>query len=195
MSPKYFPALPVALALAACNQSSDEPVSPEPATLPTQSGETVSILRPDVEGPVEPTPAEPLIETIPFEDGGSDLSAGALAKLKEIVAGSEFAGAGAITLRGHSDAGGSDAVNMRASEARAEAVKDWLVENGASEERITVIAFGEQNPIKPNANPDGSPNEEGRAANRRVEVTIQPADSDDAPAEQQAAAPETEAAE
>ena len=41
------------------------------------------------------------------------------------------------------------------------------------EERIEIVAFGEQNPVEPNALPDGSPNEEGRAANRRVEVTIE----------------------
>ena len=88
---------------------------------------------------------------------------------------------------------------MRASMARAEAVRDWLVENGADAERITTIAFGEQNPIEPNALPDGSPNEEGRAANRRVELTIDVPDAGegdtaaagaDAPAEDAAEDPE-----
>ena len=35
---------------------------------------------------------------------------------------------GAITLRGHSDAGGSDSANMRVSRGRAEQVRDWLIE-------------------------------------------------------------------
>ena len=65
---------------------------------------------------------------------------------------------GEIILRGHSDSGGSDDGNLRASQARAEAVRDWLVDNGIDSERITVIAFGEQNPAAPNALPDGSPN-------------------------------------
>ena len=47
-----------------------------------------------------------------------------------------------------------------------------LIENGIDEERITIIAFGEQNPLAPNANPDGTPNERNRAANRRVEVHV-----------------------
>ena len=34
--------------------------------------------------------------------------------------------------------------------------------------------MGEQNPIAPNALPDGSPNEAGRASNRRVEIDISP---------------------
>lgn len=52
-------------------------------------------------------------------------------------------------------------------------MRDFLVENGVEEERIEIVAFGEQNPVEPNALSDGSPNEEGRAANRRVEVTIE----------------------
>jgi OOP family OmpA-OmpF porin len=61
---------------------------------------------------------------------------------------------------------------MWASLARAEAVRDWLVENGVAEDRIRTIAFGEQNPIAPNARPDGTPDEDGRAANRRVEIEV-----------------------
>jgi OOP family OmpA-OmpF porin len=82
------------------------------------------------------------------------------------------AAGGPIILRGHSDAGGNDAVNMRVSVERAEAVRDWLIEMGVAEDRIEVIGFGEQNPIAPNALPDGSPNEEGRALNRRVDVSV-----------------------
>ena len=84
---------------------------------------------------------------------------------------------------GHSDAGGSDQVNLRVSLERAEAVRDYLVGQGADEKRIRVIAFGSQNPVEPNALPDGSPNEAGRAANRRVEVTIElPAPASTGPA-------------
>ncbi len=45
-------------------------------------------------------------------------------------------------------------------------------ERGIAETRIEVIALGEQNPIEPNALPDGAPNEAGRAANRRVELSV-----------------------
>ena len=183
MSPR--PAIAIALALslagalAACGERSDER---EPVVTPTADGEPVSILRPDVdiERPVDPL--EPFAATIGFAKGGSELSAGAVETLEEVLASEQFAKGGEITLRGHSDSGGSDEANMRASRSRADAVREWLVENGADEERITVVAFGEQNPIEPNALPDGTPNEQGRAANRRVEVTIDVPDegSDDA---------------
>ena len=173
MSPRSLTALPLALllagALTACGEREDEP---EPVVTPTPDGEPVSILRPDVEIERPVAPLEPLATTITFAEGGSTLGDDAVATLEDVLASDQFEEGGAITLRAHSDAGGSDEANMRASTARAEAVRDWLVENGADAERITIIAFGEQNPIEPNALPDGTPNEEGRAANRRVELTI-----------------------
>ena len=155
--------------LAACGDRDPEP---EPVVTPAPDGEPVSILRPDVELEVPVEPLEPLDATLSFAEGGRELGEDALTALEQVVSSEQFAQGGAITLRGHSDSGGSDDANMRASLARAEAVRDWLVENGAEPERITVIAFGEQNPVEPNALPDGSPNEEGRAANRRVEISI-----------------------
>jgi OOP family OmpA-OmpF porin len=43
-----------------------------------------------------------------------------------------------------------------------------------AEDRIEIVAFGEQNPVAPNALPDGTPNDEGRAKNRRVEIRVAP---------------------
>lgn len=139
---------------------------PDPAESP------ISIIREDIEAPVVEVELETLNATIGFPEGGEDLSAEAVSALEAALASPQMAGGGPITLRAHSDAGGSDAANLRASQARGEAVRDWLVEQGVSETRITLIAFGEQNPIEPNALPDGSPNEAGRAANRRVDLTI-----------------------
>lgn len=133
----------------------------------------VSIIRPDIEQPdTERTPLEPLRDSIAFPEGGDALDQVALSRLREILRSEQVAKGGQITLRGHSDAGGSDAANLRASRSRAESVRDWLVENGIDASRIRVIAFGEQNPIEPNALPDGSPNEAGRSANRRVDIEV-----------------------
>ena len=155
------------LLLAACN-------SEQPPTAPEEPAEGKrSIFRPEFQ--VEPidslSPPESLETRIIFPDG-AQLSQEARAELATVLASPQVTGGGAIVLRGHSDSGGSDDVNMRASRARAEAVRDWLVENGVEASRISVIAFGEQNPAAPNALPDGSPNEEGRLANRRVEIEV-----------------------
>ncbi|NVD45155.1 OmpA family protein [Qipengyuania atrilutea] len=132
-----------------------------------------SIFREDVEQPdMEAAALEPLRETISFAEGQRELDTAARAALVEIAQSPQFRESGQITLRGHTDSGGNDEVNLRASERRANLVRDWLVEHGVDEERITVIAMGEQNPVEPNAMPDGTPNEAGRRANRRVEVHI-----------------------
>lgn len=164
-------------ALAGCGQSADDAALEDAAAEPTPSPEEpVSILRPDVEQPEEEpaTPLEPLNTVIGFPDGDAELDADAVAELEGVLKSEQLATGVGVTLRGHSDSGGGDASNLRASRVRAEAVQDWLVEQGVDESRIVIIAFGEQNPVQPNALPDGTPNEAGRAANRRVEVLIVP---------------------
>lgn len=167
-------AVTAAVALAGCDRGERDPAQPpQPDGEPASSAEPKSIFRPEfqAEPAPEPEPLAPLERRVLFPEGAG-LTPEALAALAEIVASPQYEAGGPIVLRGHSDAGGNDEANLRMSEARAEAVRDWMIENGASEERITVIAFGEQNPVAPNAKPDGTPNEKGRALNRRVDIAI-----------------------
>ena len=151
--------------------------SREPAPEPTAaaSGEGKSIFRPefqvDAKDGAQPVAPASLDTTIRFEDG-VELGEQALADLATIAQSPQAAMDWPITLRGHSDSGGDDASNLAASIERAEAVRDFLVESGIDAARITIIGFGEQNPVAPNALPDGTPNERGRAANRRVDIHI-----------------------
>lgn len=165
------------LALTACDRSRPEPEeSPTPAASATPE-EKVSIFRPDVEvAPVE-APLVPLEATVSFAEGGTELSDAARMELAAVLQSEQMERGEKITLRGHTDSIGNDEGNLRASRQRAEAVRDYLVENGVSEDRIDVIALGEMRPAAPNANLDGTPNEAGRAANRRVDVTIAVPDS------------------
>lgn len=151
--------------------SCDRREAPEPEPTPTEGQR--SIFQPEfqVESEMEPE-LMPALETVIRFPEGSELNERALAELATVLESPQVESGRPIVLRGHSDAGGSDEANMRASRTRAENVRDWLIENGIAEDRITVIAFGEQNPIEPNALPDGSPNEDGRAANRRVAIFI-----------------------
>ena len=165
--------------LTACNG----PTETSPEALPRDAEEgpidestpSVSILRPGIERP-EPAATqaalEPLSATIGFADGGTELDAEAVSALEKILASEQLALGGPITLRSHSDSAGSDKVNLEFSQRRGLAVARWLIDQGVADDRVTVIAFGEQNPVQPNAKADGSPNKEGRAANRRVEVTV-----------------------
>jgi outer membrane protein OmpA-like peptidoglycan-associated protein len=56
----------------------------------------------------------------------------------------------AISLRGHADAIGSYLGNWKMSEARANAIKAYLVNKGVPEERIVTTAFGSTIPIADN---------------------------------------------
>jgi chemotaxis protein MotB len=69
-------------------------------------------------------------------------------------------------IEGHTDAAGRDETNLALSQARADAVKQALVERGIAAERVETIGLGETRPIADNATKAGS------RQNRRVEVYI-----------------------
>ncbi len=71
-----------------------------------------------------------------------------------------------IAVEGHTDADGSAAYNLGLSRRRAEAVKDYLVQNGVDSDNVTGGGYGESRPIASNDTP------QGMAANRRIEFTI-----------------------
>ncbi|HEX7114391.1 MAG TPA: OmpA family protein [Steroidobacter sp.] len=73
-----------------------------------------------------------------------------------------------VEVAGHTDSTGSDQYNMQLSERRAEAVARYLVSQGIKQQRLITVGAGETRPIASNDT------EEGRAANRRVELTIVP---------------------
>ena len=79
-----------------------------------------------------------------------------------------------VTIEGYTDAKGGKSVNLPLSRERAIAVKDWLVKNGnVAAPSITAKGFGEDNPVAPNTNADGSDNPTGRALNRRVSIIVE----------------------
>jgi len=78
-----------------------------------------------------------------------------------------------MQIEGHTDGKGTHPYNMKLSENRADAVKNWLVQNASiSGSRITTQGWGETKPVAPNKKPDGSDDPEGRQKNRRVEIVL-----------------------
>lgn len=73
-----------------------------------------------------------------------------------------------VDIYGHTDAIGGDAYNQDLSERRAIAVADYLSDHGVQSARLGTRGFGRTQPIASNDT------EEGRAANRRVEIKIVP---------------------
>ncbi|EKU73841.1 Outer membrane protein OmpA [Sphingobium sp. YR657] len=78
-----------------------------------------------------------------------------------------------IDVYGHTDSDGSDAYNQTLSERRAQSVAGYLTSHGVQSARIATRGFGETQPIASNAT------EEGKAANRRVEIKISPVTESD----------------
>ena len=74
-----------------------------------------------------------------------------------------------IKIDGHTDFTGNDSTNLSLSQARAQAVKAFLQAQAPSnfpDERFEVQGYGSSRPVGDNRTP------EGRAANRRVEISL-----------------------
>jgi outer membrane protein OmpA-like peptidoglycan-associated protein len=73
-----------------------------------------------------------------------------------------------VLVVGHTDSVGSDAYNMKLSQRRAESVATYLAQNGVARQNIRTEWHGKRQPVASNETA------EGRAQNRRVELTLSP---------------------
>jgi outer membrane protein OmpA-like peptidoglycan-associated protein len=71
-----------------------------------------------------------------------------------------------VTIIGHTDSTGTDAINNPLSVNRASSTRDYLSTRGVARSRISIDGRGSMEPIASNANADG------RARNRRVEIYV-----------------------
>jgi outer membrane protein OmpA-like peptidoglycan-associated protein len=71
-----------------------------------------------------------------------------------------------VLIEGHTDSDGSDELNQKLSEARANTVAVYTKGQGVQGSRITTAGYGKSQPIASNDTP------QGKAANRRVEIAV-----------------------
>lgn len=71
-----------------------------------------------------------------------------------------------VTIVGHTDSTGTDAINNPLSVNRAAATRDYLVARGVAMSRIAIDGRGSREPVADNTS------EAGRAKNRRVEIYV-----------------------
>ncbi len=151
----------------------DDPCAVAPTAMPAAKPEPVAAPAPAPMAKPAAIPSAPQFQT-------ANLSAGALfdvnkAELKP--AGKQeldalarrikaMASIQAIRITGHTDSLGSAAYNQQLSQRRANSVKDYLIKQGIDGKLISATGLGESRPIASNATP------EGRARNRRVEISI-----------------------
>jgi outer membrane protein OmpA-like peptidoglycan-associated protein len=108
-----------------------------------------------------------------FEFDRADLTKAAEANLGKVAELIRGAPPGPIVITGHTDGKGEEAYNLRLSQARAQAVTDWMKQQvGVRQRSFTVVGKGESEPIAANSRPGGSDDPDGRARNRRVELLI-----------------------
>ena len=119
------------------------------------------------------TPAEILITLLAdvlFEFDKADIKPQAHTDLRKLI---NEKGRGPVLITGHTDAKGENDYNVALSVRRAEAVKNWLTNNGLFRpDEVQTSGKGESQPVAPNQKPDGSDDPEGRQKNRRVDIVI-----------------------
>lgn len=74
------------------------------------------------------------------------------------------------TVSGYTDSVGDDAANKKLSKERAQAVAD-VIKDKRSDLDLSVKGFGEADPVAKNTTKKGDDNPQGRAKNRRVEIS------------------------
>lgn len=103
---------------------------------------------------------------VQFETGSADLTPNSRYELSNLATFMKDNAGVNIEISGHTDNTGDAAANLALSSERATVVKNYLVENGVSADRMSAQGFGQTRPV------DTNETEEGRQKNRRTEFKI-----------------------
>jgi len=107
-----------------------------------------------------------LLKNLKFDSNKATLQKGAEGEIERIFQFLVENGTYVVEIQGHTDSSGSDKVNLRLSQKRAERVREALIKKGIDSERIKAKGYGESQPIADNNS------KEGRRKNRRVELKV-----------------------
>ena len=131
-----------------------------------EQAETLNSYK-DEDGCPDEVPQPPkkvfVLEGVNFESGKSTITQDSYVSLMKVVDIMETFPESTFDIVGHTDNIGSKDKNMTLSADRANAVKNFLVEKGIAESRMTTQGLGDTKPVASNKTP------EGRAQNRRIE--------------------------
>jgi len=107
-----------------------------------------------------------LQEGVLFEYNKADLKPGAMRSLEPLTTFLREHPDRTLVIEGHTDSTGTDSYNLELSQRRADAVRNFLISQGISADRVLARGYGESYPVTTNTT------EAGRQQNRRVEVVI-----------------------
>lgn len=105
-------------------------------------------------------------KTILFDTAKATIKAESARVLSDITAILKKYPSAKFSIDGHTDSVGSATSNQRLSDSRANEVKNYLIQNGIDEFRLSAVGYGEARPVADNTT------KEGRAQNRRVEINL-----------------------
>lgn len=105
---------------------------------------------------------------ITFATDSADIASSFYAPLNNLASSFRQYQQNSIEIVGHTDSTGSHAYNMSLSQRRAQSVANYLAAQGVDQTRLSTRGMGPDQPLASNASA------EGRAQNRRVEVTLRP---------------------
>lgn len=106
------------------------------------------------------------IGNVLFAFDSANLSAAAQEPLGKLASFLQAHPGDRVRVEGYTDSVGSDAYNQRLSEQRAQSVATAMIQRGVDPARMTVVGYGEANPVAPNTT------KYGRQQNRRVDFVI-----------------------
>ena len=104
-------------------------------------------------------------KTILFDTGKSSIKTQSAGVLNDIIGIMEEYPNARFSVDGHTDNTGSASFNLTLSKSRASSVVNYLTENGIDADRLDHNGYGQENPL------DTNKTSEGRANNRRVEIS------------------------
>lgn len=131
-------------------------------------GNVVSEYVVDPSIPFDPNRSAPvyIADTVLFAPGSAEIAPDFYPLLGLGVSLIQIQPTVSIEIVGHTDAQGSDQDNLVLSQQRVDAVRTWMVAQGADGDRLVAVGKGETEPRADNSTP------EGRQSNRRVEFII-----------------------
>lgn len=142
-------------------QTADGCPPPAPVAAPAP---VVAPVAAPVVAPAVALPATLVLTGVTFDNNQATLRPDAIAILDRAAATLKQWGDVKVEVAGYTDSWSDADHNLKLSQSRAEAVRDYLIAKGVAADRLSARGYGESRPVADNAT------EMGRAQNRRVEL-------------------------
>jgi outer membrane protein OmpA-like peptidoglycan-associated protein len=157
-----------AVAAQGCPDQDGDEVADQVDACPTKPGKKEDAGCPTYEEVVVTTTKLVITQTLFFAFGTTRIMPESLPLLREVSQALADHQSLCVRIEGHTDAVGEADANLKLSEGRTEAVRDYLVSQGTKAERLGTKGYGATVPI------DTNETAAGRERNRRVEFVIVP---------------------